>query len=202
MARISDISNATDAELVRCACGGDREAFEELVHRHRDKIYSRAFSMVRNADDAFDLSQEAWIKAWQRLKQFHGDASFATWMTRITINVCLDFLRRQKRAYFESTETLEETVGGVERLLPSMEVDPLEGLEREELRQRIDAAMEGLSDVHRTVLVLHEYEGLEYKEVAKRMKCSLGTVMSRLFYARRNLAARLADLKKEREDEH
>lgn len=201
MARTSDTANATDEELVRSACRGDREAFEELVHRHRDKIYSRAFSMVRNADDAFDLSQEAWIKAWQRLTQFHGDSSFATWMTRITINVCLDFLRRQKRAYFESTETLEETVGGVERLLPPSEVDPLEGLEREELRGRIDAAMAGLSDAHRTVLVLHEYEGLEYKEVAKRMRCSLGTVMSRLFYARRNLAARLADLKQEREDE-
>lgn len=200
MARISDTANATDEQLVRSACRGDREAFEELVHRHRDKIYSRAYSMVRNADDAFDLSQEAWIKAWQRLKQFHGDSSFATWMTRITINVCLDFMRRQKRAYFESTETLEET-GGVERLLPPAEVDPLEGLAREELRERIDAAMESLSDAHRTVLILHEYEGLEYKEVAKRMKCSLGTVMSRLFYARRNLAARLADLKAERENE-
>lgn len=200
MARISDTANATDEQLVRSARRDDREAFEELVHRHRDKIYSRAYSMVRNADDAFDLSQEAWIKAWQRLQQFHGDSSFATWITRITINVCLDFMRRRKRAYFESTETLEET-GGVERLLPPMEVDPLEGLAREELRERIDAAMAGLSDAHRTALVLHEYEGLEYKEVAERMKCSLGTVMSRLFYARRNLAARLVDLKEERENE-
>lgn len=202
MARISDPSNASDEQLVQSARQGDREAFEELVYRHRNKIYSRVFSMVRNAEDALDLSQESWIKAWQRLDQFHGDSSFATWITRVAINVCLDFLRRQKRVHFESTETLEENVGGVERLMPPAEVDPLAGLEREELRARIDRAMEELSETHRTVLILHAFEGLEYKEIARRMGCSLGTVMSRLFYARRNLAAKLADLKKERQQEH
>lgn len=199
MARIRDYPQASDDQLVKAARQGDREAFEELVGRHADKIYARACSMVRNRDDAYDLSQEAWIKAWQRLKQFHGDSSFATWITRITINVCLDFMRRQKRAYFESTETLEETLGGVERLLPPVDVDPLERLDREELRQRIDAAMEQLTDAHRTVLILHEFEGLEYKEVARRMNCSLGTVMSRLFYARRRLASLLVGLKEERQ---
>lgn len=201
MARIRDYTQATDVELVGLARNGDRQAFEELVTRHRDKVFARAYSMVRNADDATDLSQEAWIKAWRRLRQFHGDSSFATWLTRIAINVCLDFLRRQKRARFESTETLEETIGGVERLLPPVDIDPLEGLEREELRKRIDAAMAELSDVHRTAIVLHTFEGLEYKEIAKRMGCSLGTVMSRLFYARRRLAALLAGLKEERENE-
>ncbi len=199
MARISDHSEASDELLVKAARKGDRAAFEELVARHRDKIYARAYSMVRSRDDAYDLSQEAWIKAWQRLAQFQGDSSFATWATRITINVCLDFLRRQKRAYFESTETLEDTVGGVEKLLPPVDVDPLLRLEQQELRERIDAAMEQLSEAHRTVLVLHEFEGLEYKEVAKRMDCSLGTVMSRLFYARRRLATLLVGLKKERQ---
>ncbi|MCP5518181.1 MAG: sigma-70 family RNA polymerase sigma factor [Verrucomicrobiales bacterium] len=198
MARISDYSQASDDELVKAARGGDRGAFEELVARHRDKIHTRAWSMVRSRDDAYDLSQETWIKAWQRLEQFHGDSSFATWVTRIAINVCLDHLRRQKRAHFESTETLEETIGGVERLLPPVENDPLQGLEREELRDRIDAAMAQLTDPHRLVLVLHEFEGLEYKEVARRMKCSIGTVMSRLFYARRRLATLLAGLKEER----
>lgn len=201
MARVRDYPQATDAELVRFARDGDRQAFEELVSRHRDKVFSRAYSMVGNVDDATDLSQEAWIKAWQRLRQFHGDSSFATWLTRIAINVCLDFLRRRKRARFESTETLEETIGGVERLLPPVDVDPLAGLEREELRARIDTAMAELSDAHRTVIILHTFEGLEYKEISKRMGCSLGTVMSRLFYARRRLAGLLAGLKEQRQNE-
>jgi RNA polymerase sigma-70 factor (ECF subfamily) len=199
MARISDYAEANDDRLVRAARQGDRRAFEELVARHGDKIYARAYSMVRSRDEAYDLSQETWVKAWQRLKQFQGESSFATWITRIAINVCLDFLRRQKRAHFESMETIEETVGGVERLLPPVEIDPLLGLERQELRARIDAAMAQLSAAHRTVLVLHEFEGLEYKEVAQRMHCSLGTVMSRLFYARRRLAALLVGLKEERQ---
>ena len=79
-------------------------AFEELVARHRDKIYARAYSMMRNEDEALDLSQEAWVKAWQRLEQFQGDSSFPTWITRIVINLCLDQLRRQKRRRTESID--------------------------------------------------------------------------------------------------
>jgi RNA polymerase sigma-70 factor (ECF subfamily) len=172
-------------------------AFEELVARHRDKIYARAFSMMRNEDTAIDLSQEAWVKAWQRLGQFQGDASFATWLTRITINLCLDQLRKQKRQRAESIEEMDEESGGVERQMPVITTNPTERLERGELRQRIDEALGKLSDEHRTVLVLHEFEEMEYKEIARTMGCSIGTVMSRLFYARRKLAALLADLKKE-----
>ena len=87
-----------DEKLVRRAQRGDMVAFEELVARHRDKIYARAFSMMRNEDEATDLSQEAWVKGWQRLKQFQGESSFVTWMTRIVINLCLDQLRKQKRS--------------------------------------------------------------------------------------------------------
>ena len=93
-------------------------AFEELVARHRDKIYARAFSMMRNEEEAVDLSQEAWVKGWQRLKQFQGDSSFVTWMTRIVINLCLDQLRKQKRQRAESIEAMEEESGGVERQMP------------------------------------------------------------------------------------
>src|SRR6476660_10385206 len=92
-----DHSSASDEQLVKAAKRGDMTAFEELVARHRDKIYARAFSMLRNEDDATDLSQEAWVKGWQRLHQFQGDASFTTWMTRIVINLCLDQLRKLKR---------------------------------------------------------------------------------------------------------
>src|SRR5437899_1720654 len=191
-----DHSSAEDQKLVRAAQKGDMAAFEELVARHRDKIYARALSMMRNEQEAIDLSQEAWVKGWQRLKQFQGEAGFGTWMTRIVINLCLDQLRKQKRQRTESIEAMDQEYGGVERQMPVVTVNPTEGLERIELRQRIDKALAKLSHEHRTVLVLHEFEEMEYKEIAKAMDCSIGTVMSRLFYARRKMAAILTDLKK------
>ena len=193
----TDHSSADDPTLVRAAQQGNMVAFEELVARHRDKVYARAYSMMRNEEEAIDLSQEAWIKGWQRLRQFQGEASFGTWMTRIVINLCLDQLRRQKRQRAESIEALDDESGGVERQMPVVTVNPTSGLERAELRQRIDRALGQLSHEHRTVLVLHEFEEMEYKEIAKTMGCSIGTVMSRLFYARRKLAALLTDLKKQ-----
>jgi len=193
----TDYSSADDPTLVRNAQAGDLGAFEELVARHRDKIYGRALSMMRNEQEAIDLSQEAWVKGWQRLNQFQGESSFPTWLTRIVINLCLDQLRKQKRRQAESIEALDEDAGGVERQMPVVMVNPTERLERGELRQRIDRALAQLSHEHRTVLVLHEFEEMEYKTIAKTMDCSIGTVMSRLFYARRKLAALLADLKKE-----
>ena len=173
------------------------EPFEELVARHRDKIYARAFSMMRNEEEAIDLSQEAWVKGWQRLAQFQGESSFGTWMTRIVINLCLDQLRKQKRQRTESIEALDEEGGGVERQMPVITINPTAGLERNELRARIDKALSQLSYEHRTALVLHEFEDMEYKEIAKAMNCSIGTVMSRLFYARRKMAALLNDLRKQ-----
>lgn len=191
------LSESGDMDLVGLARKGNMGAFEELVARHRDKIYARAYSMMRNEDEALDLSQEAWVKGWQRLVQFQGDSSFVTWMTRIVINLCLDQLRKQKRQRAESIEVLEEESGGVERFMPVVTTNPSAGLERTELRKRIDRALAQLSAEHRTVLVLHEFEELEYKEIAKRMKCSIGTVMSRLFYARRRMASLLASVKRE-----
>ena len=190
-------SSESDEKLVRASQRGQRTPFEELVARHRDKIYARAYSMMRNEDDALDLSQEAWIKGWQRLKQFQGESSFVTWMTRIVINLCLDQLRKHKRQRAESIEQLEADSGGVERQMPVIETNPTEGLERSELRQRIDKVLGQLSYEHRTVLILHEFEELEYKEIAKRMECSIGTVMSRLFYARRRMANLMAVYKRE-----
>jgi len=191
-----DHSSADDQALVRAAQKGDMGAFEELVARHRDKLYARAFSMMRNEEEALDLSQEAWVKGWQRLAQFQGDSSFGTWMTRIVINLCLDQLRKQKRHRTDSIEAMSEESGGVERQMPVITVNPTAGLERVELRKRIDQALGQLSHEHRTVLVLHEFEEMEYKQIAKTMGCSIGTVMSRLFYARRKMASLLAELKK------
>jgi len=197
MATQQDYSSTSDDKLVRAAQKGDMAAFEELIARHRDKLYARAFSMMRSEEEAIDLSQEAWVKGWQRLKQFQGESSFVTWMTRIVINLCLDQLRKHKRQRAESIELMEEESGGVERQMPIVTVNPTEGLERRELRQRIDRALGQLSYEHRTVLILHEFEELEYKEIAKRMACSIGTVMSRLFYARRKMANLMASYKRE-----
>jgi RNA polymerase sigma-70 factor, ECF subfamily len=193
----TDYSAMADEGLVKAAQKGNMEAFEELVARHRDKIYARAFSMMRNEDEAVELSQEAWVKGWQRLVQFQGDASFVTWMTRIVINLCLDQLRKHKRTRADSIEQMDEELGGVERQMPVINPNPTERLERGELRARIDRALGQLSYEHRTVLVLHEFEEMEYKEIAKKMGCSIGTVMSRLFYARRRMASLLAGLKRE-----
>jgi RNA polymerase sigma-70 factor (ECF subfamily) len=137
------------------------------------------------------------VKSWQRLQQFQGDSSFGTWITRIVINLCLDQLRRRKRQRAESIEEMDEESGGVERQMPVVVSNPTENLERGELRQRIDKALGQLSHEHRTVLVLHEFEEMEYKDIARAMDCSIGTVMSRLFYARRKMAVLLANLKTE-----
>src|SRR5258706_11634620 len=112
--KTEDHSSTSDEQLVKAAKKGDMGAFEELVARHRDKIYARAFSMMRNEDEAVDLSQEAWVKSWQRLEQFQGESSFGTWVTRIVINLCLDQLRRRKRHRTESIEGMGEESGGGE----------------------------------------------------------------------------------------
>ena len=193
MPSVPDYPTAEEPQLVEWAKGGDLQAFEELVARYRDRAYVRAYSIMRNEDLAVDLSQNAWVKAWQRLAQFHGDASFATWLNRIVTNLCLDELRRQKRARMDSIEEIEEATGPVENRMEIQEVDPMERIAREELRERIDAAMDKLSDNHRTVLVLYEYEQMEYKQIAEKMGTSIGTVMSRLFYARKKMAALLGE---------
>jgi RNA polymerase sigma-70 factor (ECF subfamily) len=113
------------------------------------------------------------------------------------INLCLDQLRKHKRQRTESIEAMTEESGGVERQMPVITTNPTAGLERGELRQRIDRALGQLSHEHRTALVLHEFEEMEYKEIARTMGCSIGTVMSRLFYARRKMAVLLGDLKKQ-----
>lgn len=191
-----DYPSKDDRALARAAQQGDMSAFEELVARHRDKVYTRAITMVRNEEEAIDLSQEAWVKGWRRLGQFAGDSNFGTWITRIVINLCLDHLRRQKRWQMESIQEMDAESGGLERLLPAVTVNPTENLERAELVQSIHQALNQLSFEHRTALVLHEFQEMGYKEVAEAMGCSLGTVMSRLFYARRRMATLLAGVER------
>ena len=191
-------STLDESILVERSKSGDTQSFEELVSRYRDRVYARAFSIMRNEDLAIDLSQNAWIKAWQRLEQFHGDASFVTWLNRIITNLCLDELRRQKRLKTDSIEEIQEDTGPVENRMEIQDFDPIAKLNQQELRERIDDAMDKLSVNHRTVLLLYEYEQLEYKQIADQMDTTIGTVMSRLFYARKKMASLLgAALKKD-----
>ena len=193
-----DYSSLDESILVGHAKSGDTQSFEELVSRYRDRVYARAFSIMRNEDLAIDLSQNAWIKAWQRLEQFHGDASFVTWLNRIITNLCLDELRRQKRLKTDSIEEIQEDTGPLENRMEIQDFDPIAKLNQQELRERIDDAMDKLSVNHRTVLLLYEYEQLEYKQIADQMDTTIGTVMSRLFYARKKMASLLGEaLKKD-----
>ena len=193
-----DYSTLDESVLVDHAKSGDAQSFEELVSRYRDRVYARAFSIMRNEDLAIDLSQNAWIKAWQRLEQFHGDASFVTWLNRIITNLCLDELRRQKRLKTDSIEEIQENTGPVENRMEMQDFDPIAKFNQQELRERIDDAMDKLSVNHRTVLLLYEYEQLEYKQIADQMDTTIGTVMSRLFYARKKMASLLGEaLKKD-----
>lgn len=147
---VKDHSGEDDSALVQAAKQGDMAAFEELVARHRGKVYARALCIVRNEVEALDFAQEAWVKGWQRLGNFLGKSSFGTWITRIVINLCLDHLRKQRRRRTESLEEMDEELGGVERQLPVVMVNPTARLERAELRQRINQALGQLSDDHRT----------------------------------------------------
>ena len=193
-----DYSSLDESILVDHAKSGDTQSFEELVSRYRDRVYARAFSIMRNEDLAIDLSQNAWIKAWQRLEQFHGDARFVTWLNRIITNLCIDELRRQKRLKTDSIEEIQEDTGPVENRMEIQDFDPIAKLNQQELRERIDDAMDKLSVNHRTVLLLYEYEQLEYKQIADQMDTTIGTVMSRLFYARKKMASLLGEaLKKD-----
>ena len=183
---------ATDEELAEASQHGDMAAFEELVARHRHRVYARAFSMLQHHEDALDLAQDAWGIIWQKLHQFQNKSSFVTWMTRIVINLCLDQIRSRQRRHIESLDQLKEQWGESRFRMPGAQVDPADGIEREEFWQAIATALGRLSNEHRTVLVLHEFEDMPYKDIARTLGCSIGTVMSRLFYARRNMAAFLS----------
>jgi RNA polymerase sigma-70 factor (ECF subfamily) len=188
-----DLSAATDEQLALAAQHGEMDAFEELVARHRHRVYARAFSMLQHHEDALDLAQDAWGTIWQKLRQFQNKSSFVTWMTRIVINLCLDQLRSRRRRQIESLDQLKEQWGESRLRLPGTQVHPADRIQRQDFWETIAKGLGRLSPEHRSVIVLHEFEEMAYKDIARTLGCSIGTVMSRLFYARRNLAAFLAN---------
>jgi RNA polymerase sigma-70 factor (ECF subfamily) len=180
------VERADDRTLVERAARGDREAFGALVQRHQDRVFNLAYQVVRNREDALDVAQEAFVKAFISLARFKGEASFTTWVHRIVVNLAIDCLRRRRRgdpAAYDDRLALPED-GEASLAAPD---DPERALETRQVRSLLARGIQALPPAHRAVLVLREIEGLSYEEIARVVGCNLGTVMSRLFYARRKL---------------
>ena len=195
-----DAENTTvdteDIELVKRCQGGDTKAYNELVTRYRGKAYAMIYNMVRNEQDAWDLAQDGFLKAWKSIASFRGQSAFYTWLYRIMTNVTIDWLRKkqiQGGTEFDDTLELSHVEPG-SATMPKAEPMPDEKMEHAEIRKRIDGALKKLSPEHRTVIVMKEMDGLQYNEIAEALGCSLGTVMSRLFYARKKLQTLLKDV--------
>lgn len=175
-----------DRNLVDQAKQGDREAFATLVRRHQDRAFNLAYQMVRNREDALDISQEAFARAYTSLPTFKGESSFSTWLHRIVVNLAIDSLRRRRvvgTAAYDDTRAVPEDQAAE----PPTSDDPATALESKQVRALLARGIDQLPPAQRAVLVLREIEGMSYEEISQAVGCSLGTVMSRLFYARRRL---------------
>lgn len=181
-------SEPSDWELVaECQCG-NLEAFEPLVRRYQQRVYALAFSMLRHEQDATEVAQETFVRAWQSIRKFRSDAAFYTWLYRITTNLCIDQTRRrQRRPEVELDDAVEPAPRVDAPTPPSTNPSPVADIEQRELGRQIDAALAELSPEHRAVIQLREFEELDYAEIAQAVGCNIGTVMSRLFYARKHL---------------
>lgn len=187
-------ASVEDAALLARAREGDTTAFDDLITRHREKIYMHICYMVRNDEDALDLTQDTFIRAWRSLARFEGGASFSSWLYRIATNAAIDHCRKRKNRPQTEIELGPMKIDAASRTTPASPGVPGSGLDQREIKRRIEAAFAQLSPEHRAVIVLKEIEDCSYEEMARRIGCSLGTVMSRLFYARKKLQTLLGDL--------
>jgi RNA polymerase sigma-70 factor (ECF subfamily) len=180
--------------LVERARGGEPKAYDELIKRYQERIYATVYHMTSNHEDANDLAQESFVKAYQALKSFKGGSSFYTWLYRIAVNKTINFLKQRKNRQHMSLNDLDfnaehdpDLVALISDKTPRREA----GLS--ELQEKLNGALLKLSEHHRMAVVLHDVQGLSHEEIAKIMHCNIGTVRSRLFYARQQLQALLAD---------
>lgn len=190
---------ATDAQpderdLLRRAKTGDLTAYDELVRRYQERIYATIYHMTANHEDANDLAQESFIKAYQALKSFKGDSSFFTWLYRIAVNKTINFLKQRKNRNHMSLNDLDLNAERDPDIMALIsEKTPRRDLRLAELQEKLNAAMLKLSETHRLVVTLHDVQGLSHEEIGRIMNCNVGTVRSRLFYARQQLQAYLSD---------
>lgn len=181
-------SREADAEMLQAVLAGDGTAYQGLVEKYQNRVYAMVYGMVRNTEDARDLTQEAFVKAFRNLKSFRLESSFYTWLYRIAMNLAIDHTRKQKR---RETKEFDEEIGtrdgdgGISDLHRSQ--SPRKALERKQLMSAINEALQKLPDEQRQIVVLREVQGLSYREISEVMDIPEGTVMSRLYYARKKL---------------
>jgi RNA polymerase sigma-70 factor (ECF subfamily) len=183
-----------EGDLVKSARKGDLDAYDELVKRYQERIYATVYHMTSNHEDANDIAQEAFIKAFQALKSFRGGSSFYTWLYRIAVNKTINFLKQRRNKNHFSLNDLDfnaehdpDLVALISDKTPHREI----GLS--ELQKKLNEALMQLSEPHRMVVVLHDVQGISHDEIAEIMDCNIGTVRSRLFYARQQLQGDLAE---------
>ena len=190
-------ADVSELDLVKQSQAGNTEAFDQLVSRYRTRVFAMIYNMVHNEQDAWDLAQDSFVKAWKSIGRFRSQSSFYTWIYRIIMNVTIDWLRKKQvkgaGAEFDDAIQLKE-INPASRTVPKADALPHERMEQREIRQRIDAAIAQLTPEHRGVFLMKEIEDMQYHEIAEALDCSIGTVMSRLFYARKKLQNLLRDL--------
>jgi RNA polymerase sigma-70 factor (ECF subfamily) len=185
---------ADDLSLVTRARAGEPDAFRALVVRYQRKVYALALGIVKDPDLAWDVAQEAFVRVHEHLAEFEGKSSFSTWLFRIATHLSIDSVRRERTSLKEDVDEVNEAhlQDGAEGILSTpLGNDPRQNVLRRELAAKLQAALETLPEKHRTILVLREVEGLSYEELAERLGIHKGTVMSRLFHARRKMQAAL-----------
>lgn len=185
-----------DFRLVALAQQGDMSAYDALVTRHRGRIFAMIRNMIHQEADAWDISQDVFIKAWHGLPRFEAKARFSTWLYRIARNAVYDWLRKRK---IETVGELNDEIFTREKIdsasftTPAGGESPADTMAHGELRVKIQAALAKLSPDHREIVLLKDVQGFSYKEIADSLSITLGTVMSRLYYARQKLQAMLKD---------
>jgi RNA polymerase sigma-70 factor (ECF subfamily) len=183
-----------DHILVQRVREGDMDAYDDLVRRYQERIYGTIYHMTAHHEDASDLAQDTFIKAYQALPSFKGDSSFFTWLYRIAVNRTLNYLKQRRNRNHLSLNDIDFNIEHDPDWLAFIsERTPRRELSLSELQERLNAAMMKLSDVHRMVVTLHDIQGLSHEEIGTIMGCGSGTIRSRLFYARQQLQAHLSD---------
>ncbi len=189
--------DVSELELVKKCQAGDSGAFDELVTRYRTRVFGMIYNMVHNEQDAWDLAQDSFVKAWRSIQRFRGQSSFYTWIYRIVMNVTIDWIRKKQvkgsGTEFDDAIQLKE-IDPASKTVPTPDALPFERMQRGEIRAQIDQAIAQLSPEHRAVILMKEMEDMQYHEIAEALGCSIGTVMSRLFYARKKLQNLLKDV--------
>lgn len=177
----------SDWELVKKCQAGDANAFQELVSRYHQKVFMVILGLMRNREDALEVAQETFFRAFRKIKSFQGGSSFYTWIYRIAVNNAIDAQRKQKRNPLDFHETMDRVFEARNEVAK----DPFADVHDRELRENMAKAINELTPEHKAVIVLRTIEGLSYKDIGEILDCSEGTVMSRLHYARKKLQDKL-----------